>query len=256
MSIITNLETEILIEPIESFVQSNSNIVHNGTITIDNRGNSSQDPVFTIEINNALTSFVITNVTTGISATVPSTTISAGISLLVYADAIYKNSTSTEISATFTGVLNLKENVVNTISFGLTPSAATSINVDTTWLKPNGNAAIQGFVEGFSITENISLRPNTVNRLNKYNSGYSDEIIDYDFSMDRLRFDNQLIDIDRSKKYLITYRTDSNIGAILPSVYYLTDCKFNSYNVSQASTQQVDAIKEGIRGKGCRLLKG
>jgi hypothetical protein len=256
MSIITNLEMEILIEPIESYVQSNSNITHNGTITIDNRGNSSQDPVFTIEVNNELTSFVITNVTTGISATVPSTTISAGVSLLVYADAIYKNNTSTEISATFTGVLNLKENAVNTISFGLTPSAATSINVDTTWLKPNGNAILQCYAEGFSINKNKTQTRKRSNILNHYTDGYFDGDIDYDFSIDRLFYDDQFINEDDNKTYRITYKTDSNIGAILPQTYYLVGCSFSNYGINQASTQQVDACKEGVRGKGCKLIKG
>jgi hypothetical protein len=258
MSIISNMETEILIEPEELFIQSNNAITHSGTISLNNIGNLSQDPVFTIEINNALTSLVITNVTTGISATIPSSTISAGISMTVYNDSIYRNSgsTLTEISATFTGVFNLKENATNTISFGLVPSAATSINIDTTWTKPNGNAVSQHFVEGFSINENITQKAKAVNPLNKYNSGYIDQLYDFDFNIDKLHQDKQIIDIDKTKSYRITYKTESHIGAILPISHYLSGCKFSSYSISQGSTQQTDALKEGVRGKGCKLFEG
>ena len=259
MSIISNMDMEILIEPEESFTQSNSSIANASTITLNNLGNLSQDPVMTIEVPNALTSLVITNITTGISATIPSTTISANTSLLVYNDAIYKNASGTigsELTATFTGVFNLKENASNTISFGLVPSAATSINVDTTWIKPNGNAASQHFVEGFSINENITQKTKSVNPLNKYNSGYINQLFDYDFSIDKLHQDKQLIDIDKTKSYRITYKTESNIGAILPMTHYLSGCKFSGYSISQGSTQQTDALKENIKGKGCKLFEG
>jgi hypothetical protein len=252
------MDMEIFIEPEEAYIQSNSSLTHSGTITLDNRGNMSQEPTFVIEVNDALTSFTITNVTTGISATVPSTTLSAGISLTVYNDSIYRNSgsTLTEISATFTGVFNLKENVSNTISFSLTPSVATSINVDTTWIKPNGNAVSQHYVEGFSINENITQIRKKSNILNKTTTGFIDQEIDYDFSIDKLYQDKQIIDIDKTKSYRITYKTDPNIGAILPITHHLSGCKFNGYSISQASTQQTDAIKENIKGKGCNLFEG
>ena len=259
MSIISNMDMEILIEPEESFTQSNSSIANASTITLNNLGNLSQDPVMTIEVPNALTSLVITNITTGISATIPSTTISAGTSLLVYNDAIYKNVSGlvgSELTATFTGVFNLKENASNTISFGLTPSNATSINVDTTWTKPNGNAVLQCFVEGFTINENVTQVRRKPNVLNRYSPGSIDQDIDYDFNMDRLHSDNQLIDIDKSKSYRITYRTNSSIGAIEHQLHYLSGCHFNYYSISQSSTQQTDSVKEGVRGKGCKLFKG
>jgi hypothetical protein len=259
MAVISNMDMEILIEPEEDYMQSNSGVVHNGTISINNSGNMEQDPVLTIKINNALTSLVITNVTTGISATIPSSTISASTSLLVYNDAIYKNnsgSVGSELTTTFTGVFNIAENASNSIRFNLTPSTATSITVNTTWLKPNGNAISQHFVEGFSINENISLKPKSVNILNKYNSGYLDQLVDYDFSIDKLHQDKQLIDIDKTKTYRITYKTESHIGAILPITHYLSGCKFSSYSISQGSTQQTDACKEGVRGKGCKLFEG
>jgi hypothetical protein len=257
MSIISNQDMEIFIEPEESYTQSNSSIANSGTISLDNLGNLEQLPIMTIEVPNALTSLVITNITTGISATIPSTTISAGVSLLVYNDAIYKNNLSTSISATFTGIFNLRENASNTISFNLVPSAETSVNVDTTWLKPNGNAVLQCFAEGFSITKNKSQIRKKSNILNHYTNGYATQDIDYDFSVDRLFYNDEFInETDDDQTYRITYQTNTSVGAIYHQIYHLSGCHFNNYGINQASTQQTDACKERVGGKGCKLFQG
>jgi hypothetical protein len=248
---IMSLECDIIIEEESLFTQTLSNAVNNATITLDNRGNLERNPIISITLlDNALTNITITNTTT--SKTVTITKSSGYVQntvLTVYNDSVYVS--GAEVSATFSSLFNISENAQNTLRFNVTPASDSHIDVSVQWVKPSGVQRTEAYIQGFNLNQTETVIKKQINKLNKYTNDYFTTEVNYDLNIDRLFWDDYYFEIDTSKRYRITWKTDVAATDINQYTYYLCGCKFNSIGISQS---EVDMIKEGLRGNACKLL--
>ena len=244
---------ELVIQREMMISQVASGLTNTSTMSLSNVGNCESYPIFTLNINNALSTLTVSNLTTGVTTIIsdPSNLIS-GATLRLYPDAAY-SSASTELITTFNGVFSLEEDVANSLKFTLSPSTATTIDVTAEWLQPSPVEKVVSYCEGFQLSESRTQRKSGVNLLNKYNKSYINQEIAYSFTMDKLYCENWFEEEAEDETYRIKIATDSEVDGIEQITYYLCGCSLNSISHSY---QDGELIKENIGGVACRKFQG
>lgn len=250
---IHSLETDIVIAEEVETTQSISNSGNNSTITIDNRKNLQREPIITITLlDNTLTSITITNTTTNQNVVITNLDpgYPSGTILTVYNDAVY-DSEGNEVPAVFSSLFNISENAQNTLRFNIVPITGSHIDASVKLIKASDTERTEAFVQGFNISETITLTPRQINKLNHYSNGHIANDINFTFSIERLFWDNYYLNLDPKKSYCIFWRTDTSVTDINQYDFALCGCKFSTIGISQ---RENDMVKEALQGSACKLF--
>lgn len=247
--VISSFESNIIIAEEVLFSQTFTDISNNGTFAINNSGNMEREPLIVITLNNALTELTLTNQTSNIGIVI-SGSLNAGDVYTIYNDSAYKN--NVEVDASFTGIFNLKENCINNFRIALKPVDA-SIDINFSWQKPSDTKRIEAYVQGFSINETEVATRRPFGGLKKIARDYISTEINYDFSIDKLFYDDYYLNYDKTKRYTIQWQTDNTYDNKINTYdYYLCNCKFTNIGFSYSDNE---LIKEGVSGNACQLIK-
>ena len=224
------------------------------TISINNVGNSQQNPIITITLNDDFVSgFTVANTTTGISIVIPNppaeSKYDTGTIFTIYHDAVYQDGVETNI--TLSAPFVIAENFINILSFDL-PDGIVSVDVSVSWVRPSPVETVIGYVENFAINEVRTQTKGQVNKLTKFTNQYITQDIAYDFSIDKLWIDNWFQD-EGDYSYHLEWQTDGEVTDINQLSYHLCGCRFNNLTWTQTDNE---VVKEGIRGNACRKIKG
>lgn len=247
---ILNLETSLFLEEEIDYIQSSASLSNGSTITLDNSGNMKKHPIINITLNEEFTAgLTVTNQTTGISVVIADPTISYAVDTIftIYSDSVFIG--NTEISAIFSAPFVIAENIINTLIFTL-PEGNT-VDVSIQWTRPNGSQIEELYVQNFSLNQVDTITKFQVNKLNKHTYGYYTTDTTYNFTIDKLFYDNYHFKIDSSKSYRLSWKTDTDVSDIEHMTKYLCGVKFSSIGISHG---EAELIKEGLQGSGCVLL--
>jgi hypothetical protein len=249
-------DVDLIIKKEQTFIQSNSGISTNTTLTFDNIHNLQRDINMTLTLNSALSSLTISSITGGHVITInPSSGVASGEILSIYKDSVYRTSGGTEVELSGTtfsnGLFHLEEDYSNQIRFTISPISATVDGVFS-WIKPSDVSATINYAEGFGYTENRELIQKKNNVINKYVDKYYTNNITNDFNIDKLYFDTYFID-ENCDTYQIEFKTSDEATDVQNISVFLCGAKFTSlgWNSSEG-----DMVKEGIRGSFCKKIKG
>lgn len=231
-----------------------SNLSNQSVIELDNTGNIERNGVFTLNLNNSISSMVLSNITTGKTISLSNTStlvLGSGSVFTIYEDSAYSG--ISEVSSSLNGIFSIGENAVNSIRVNISPASTRTIDIGVDWVRPSDVSTIVSYVEGFAINENRNVRKGGVNLLNKYASKYNIQDINFDFSIDKMWLNDWFHEEDPDETYNIKWETDPAISDIEQQVYYLSGVSFNNLSWNQANNE---VVKEGVRGNFCKKFKG
>lgn len=242
-------EMDIVIEREQNITKTFTHQANTNTIILDNYGNVRQVPRINIVCEGSITALTITNTTLNCSILIENTLI-AGDTLLIEDHIVYKN--GVEIDAIFNAPFYIEENCINNVQFAITGDS--TINVDFTWKQPSGNVYKQMFVRRFSLNENKTFQRRAGGTIRPYRRGSEFKDIDYQFSLEKDWYYDDIFDDVDDTTYRIFYQTDEVTADedTLRQTYCLCGCRFESHRLNHQDNQ---VISESYSGFADRRFK-
>lgn len=246
---ISAFEMDVVIEREQELTHSFLHQATTDTITLDNYGNMRKTPKIDIVAEGNISSLTITNTTVGCSITInESLTTNDRITIDDYR--AFKN--NVEIDAIFNAPFYIEENCINNVQFAITGDS--TINVDFTWKQPSGNVYKQMFVRRFSLNENKTFQRRAGSTIRPYRRGSEFKDIDYQFSLEKDWYYDDIFDDVDDTTYRIFYQTDEVTADedTLRQTYCLCGCRFESHRLNHQDNQ---IISESYSGFADRRFK-
>lgn len=247
---ISSLEVDIILSPEILHSQSHIGLENNETIELNNIGNLSRNPVMEVTLNNESSSLIITNQTSSESITITKDVpYIAGTVFTIYSDAVYID--NKEILTVFTAPFIIKENIINVLQ--ITTNIGVTVDIKIQWIRPSAEQEVVVYVQGFTLNEVRTQQKRQVNRLTNYTSGFINQDISYDFSIDHLYFKDYFPSQDADVTYNIRYQTDFTANDIQKQIIYLSGASVSNWGISQ---EEIGLVKEGVKGNCCKKFIG
>ncbi|MDP4224818.1 MAG: hypothetical protein Q8910_00410 [Bacteroidota bacterium] len=246
---IASAEMDVIIERESEITRSFTHKATTNTILLDNYGNVRKTPKIKVVAEGSISSLTITNTTFNCSIQI-NTSLVAGDTILIDDYRAFKN--NVEIDVVFSAPFYIEENCINNIQFTIV--GGSTINIDFTWKQPSGNVYKQMYVRRFSLNENKTFQRRAGGIIRPYKRGSVYQDSDYQFSLEKDWYFDDIFDDQDDTTYRIFYQTDetnADTGTLLQT-YCLCGCRFESHQLNQQDGQ---IISESFSGFADRRFK-